>query len=101
MQRCFASLADLLPVGGKAIFVLGKSSWNGRKLPTTELFRELAAPHFRLLQHQWYPLKNRYMTYSRHNGASIDKEYVLVFERISARKKQLSHLRKHKKCRPT
>jgi hypothetical protein len=83
MQRCFAALATTLPRKGRAIFVLGKSSWNGRKLPTTKLFEELASPHFQLSEHHWYPLKNRYMTYSRHNGASIDKEHVLVFQRRS------------------
>lgn len=81
MQQCFDGLAGRLRRNGKLIFVLGKSSWNGRKLPTTKLFEELAAPHFRLREHYWYPLKNRYMTYSRHNGASIDREHVLVFER--------------------
>jgi hypothetical protein len=82
MQRCFSGLARRLQPHRKLVLVLGKSSWNGRKLPTTKLFEELAAPHFRLKEHYWYPLKNRYMTYSRHNGASIDREHVLVFERV-------------------
>jgi hypothetical protein len=82
MQRCFAALPQILSIKGKAVFVLGKSSWNGRRLPTTKLFEELAAPHFRLCEHHWYPLKNRYMTYSRHNGANIDRDHVLVFERV-------------------
>jgi hypothetical protein len=81
MQKCFAGIAHILRQNGKVIFVLGKSSWNGRKLPTTKLFEELASPHFQLSEHHWYPLKNRYMTYSRHNNASIDREHVLVFER--------------------
>jgi hypothetical protein len=81
MRKCFAGISETLRPNGKVVFVLGKSSWNGRRLPTAKLFEELAAPHFQLRQHHWYPLKNRYMTYSRHNGASIDRDHVLVFER--------------------
>lgn len=91
MQKCFLSLAATLAQRGKAIFVLGKSSWNGRRLPTVRLFQEFAAPNFRLIQHHWYPLSNRYMTYSRRNGANIDKEHVLVFQRISLSKGNRVH----------
>jgi hypothetical protein len=82
MKKCFAGIAETLRPRGTAVFVLGKSSWNGRKLPTAKLFEELAAPHFELSQHHWYPLKNRYMTYSRRNGVGIDREHVLVFKRV-------------------
>jgi hypothetical protein len=83
MQKCFASLSTKLRPNSKAIFVIGKSSWNGRTLPTTKLFEEVAMPYFRLREQFWYPIKNRYMTYSRRNGASIDTEHVLVFRRTS------------------
>lgn len=86
MQKCFLSLAKVIKPKGKLVFVLGKSTWNGRRLPTVKLFEELAAPNFYLSEHHWYPLKNRYMTYSRHNGASIDREHVLVFQRKKSRK---------------
>ncbi|MEX2128250.1 MAG: DNA methyltransferase [Xanthobacteraceae bacterium] len=86
MQRSFAALADMVKPSGNVVFVLGKSSWNGRRLPTTKLYEELASPHFQICEHYWYPLKNRYMTYSRHNGASIDTEHVLVFRHTPKRK---------------
>lgn len=50
-------------------------------IPTSKLFVELAGPSMVLAEHLWYPVTNRYMSYSRHNDASIDKEYVLVFKR--------------------
>lgn len=81
MTKCLNGLAALLPRRHRAIFVVGKNSWNGQEIPTVELFNEMAASEFRLIDQYWYPVKNRYMTYSRHNNANIDKEYVLVYER--------------------
>lgn len=94
MQKCFAGIVQTLRPNGKVIFVLGKSSWNGRRLPTIKLFEELATPYFQLTQHHWYPLKNRYMTYSRRNGASIDRDHVLVFERTPPGKRSNLSLKK-------
>ncbi|CAJ7102828.1 DNA methylase N-4/N-6 domain protein [Burkholderia pseudomallei] len=81
MGKTFDQLAHLLPAGGKAILVVGKSTWNGFELPTTSLFADLCQEKFDFCEQYWYPLKNRYMSYSRHNGADIDKEYVAVFRR--------------------
>lgn len=82
MTKCLTGLAALLPAGHRAIFVVGKNSWNGSEIPTIDLFNEMAASGFHLVDLYWYPIKNRYMTYSRHNSADINKEYVLVYERI-------------------
>lgn len=82
MSKCLTGLAGLLPRGRRAVFVVGKNSWNGSEIPTIELFNEMAASSFRLVNQYWYPIKNRYMTYSRHNSANIDKEYVLVYKRV-------------------
>ena len=82
MTKCLTGLSGLLARGRHAIFVVGKNSWNGYEIPTVELFNEMATPHFRLVDKYWYPIKNRYMTYSRHNNANIDKEYVLIYEKI-------------------
>ncbi|MCV0402625.1 MAG: hypothetical protein K5924_02825 [Chloroflexi bacterium] len=81
MTRVFRQLAFILRAGSPAVFVVGHSRWNGARIPTTALFAELAAPYFELAELYWYPVKNRYMSYSRHNGASIDREYVLAFRR--------------------
>ena len=81
MQATISQLAKLLDQGARAIFVVGKSSWNGERIPTTRLFEEISADAFRLESTYWYPLRNRYMSYARRNSESIDREYVLVLKR--------------------
>jgi SAM-dependent methyltransferase len=83
MQRALKELGSSVRPGGCATFVLGHSRWNGSEIPTSELFEEMAQPAFELAEKLWYPVKNRYMSYDRRNGASIDREYVLVFRRTS------------------
>ena len=83
MKDVFGQLAAVLRTDGLAIFVLGHSKWNGSKLPTSDLFVELAGGSFHLVDRLWYPVKNRYMSYGRHNGADIDAEHVLVFQRTT------------------
>ena len=78
------TLGQLAPVvrrGGMVVFVLGHSNWNGYQLPTSDMFLEMAVDHFDLVEKLWYPTKNRYMSYGRHNGADINEEYVLVLSR--------------------
>ena len=82
MRLSLEQIGSLLEKGRSAIFVLGKSSWNGEEIPTTRLFEELCAGVFSLCDTYWYPLRNRYMSYSRQNGASIDREYVMVLRKI-------------------
>ena len=84
MRKVFDELGKILPHSKPAIFVVGHSSWNGLEIPTSDLFIELANPWFELTDYLWYPIKNRYMSYSRHNKANIDKEYVLVFHRTAS-----------------
>jgi tRNA G10 N-methylase Trm11 len=81
MHLVFEQLSKVLAPGAPAAFVVGHSAWNGSQLDTSELFQELSAPWFEPVEYYSYPVKNRYMSYSRHNGASIDREYVLVFAR--------------------
>jgi DNA modification methylase len=83
MQRVFKQLHRVLKRNGRAVFVVGKSSWNGARLPTDALFHELASGLFELEARWWYPVKNRYMSYTRHNNADISHEHVLVFKRLS------------------
>ena len=80
MAKFFRALLPL-PSGAPVVLVVGHSTWNSVRIPTTELFAEIAGDSFRLQEVLWYPVKNRYMSYSRHNEANIDKEYVVVFER--------------------
>lgn len=81
MSRSFDELARVLPAGAPAIFVVGHSSWNSAEIPTTELFAEISGDSFTFDEWLWYPVKNRYMSYSRHNAADISTEYVLVLRR--------------------
>ena len=84
MSDVFSELASILKPEAKALFVVGNSRWNGQTLPTSDLFTEMAGDTFRLVDKCWYPIKNRYMSYGRHNGADISEEYVLVFARSSS-----------------
>lgn len=81
MQHFFREAAKILENGMKLILVAGDSSWRGEPLPTRALLIELATPNFKLKNQFWYPLKNRYMSYARHNGADIRREHILEFER--------------------
>ena len=81
MNDVFGQLAKVVRVGGLVVFVIGNSKWNGSELPTSELFMEITAGSFDLIDKLWYPVKNRYMSYERRNGANIAEEFVLVLRR--------------------
>jgi adenine-specific DNA methylase len=81
MARSFEGIAAVLKPRGKAIFVVGNSKWNGRRVRATRLLIELAKDNFKLIECFSYASKNRYMSYDRHNGADINREYVVVLER--------------------
>ena len=90
MGRVFREMTRVLAPNGTAVFVVGSSSWNGKVIPTGDLLVELAGEDLTLSDHLWYPVRNRYMSYSRHNGANIDREYVLVFKKSVAAERQPS-----------
>jgi hypothetical protein len=95
MTKFFRLLSGHLPSGAPIVLVVGHSTWNEAKIPTTELFAEIAGTEFELDEVLWYPVKNRYMSYTRHNRASIDKEYVLVFRRTSRARQAPASLKRH------
>lgn len=82
IHKSFNQLSKILERGSPAIFVIGRSSWNGTRIPTDSLYEEISSGMFSIRDRFWYPVKNRYMSYSRQNGANINKEYVLVFEKL-------------------
>lgn len=84
MKEAFNQFARHLKDDKPVVMVVGNSKWNGSEIPTAELFAEFAAPDLRLTDRFWYPVKNRYMSYSRRNGASIDKEHVLVMQKVES-----------------
>ncbi len=82
MTKCVDGMARVLKPGGKAVFVVGKNTTScGLAIPSTDILDEIARERFELGERYWYPVKNRYMTYARRNGANIDTEYVLVYEK--------------------
>lgn len=81
MHRFFGSLATRVKEGGAILLVVGHSTWNKAEIPTKDLFQELAGSLFKLEGVLTYPVRNRYMSYDRHNAANIDREYVLVMKR--------------------
>ena len=81
MSRTFEKFAQVTASGAPVVVVVGSSTWNGKHIPTADLFYELAGDAFEHEVPMWYPVKNRYMSYSRHNNANIDKEYVVVLRR--------------------
>lgn len=80
MTRSLREIGRITKSGTPVLVVVGHSTWNGLTIPTRLLFAEMAND-FQLQETLYYPVKNRYMSYSRHNKASIDEEYVLVFRR--------------------
>lgn len=83
MTKFFEGLAKHLNPGAPAVLVVGHSAWNRAEIPTTQLFDEISGDLFELDEVLSYPVKNRYMSYSRHNQADISEEYVLVLRRTT------------------
>ena len=83
MKDAFAQMHATVYEEGPLILVLGDSGWNGSRIPTSLLFEEIGEEGFDLIDKLWYPTKNHYMSYRRHNGAHINEEYVLVFRKRS------------------
>lgn len=81
MKDFVRQLSITLHSDASIILVLGNSTWNGLTLPTCDLVEECAARWYTIEEALWYPTRNRYMSYSRHNGADIGAEHVLVLRR--------------------
>ena len=81
MQRALVQVSRVLPPKGKAVFVVGNSKWNGQRTSAVQLITELASDDFRHLETFSYTSRNRYMSYSRRNGADVSREYVLVLQK--------------------
>jgi SAM-dependent methyltransferase len=81
MQRTLRQLARALKPRAHAVFVVGNSKWNGRRVRATKLIRELAKDSFEVVDTLSYSSRNRYMTYERHNGADVNREHVLVLRK--------------------
>jgi hypothetical protein len=85
MRSVFCRVAEGLGEGRPFALVVGHSRWNGTEFPTADLFEEIAGHLFALKDVLSYPLKNRYMSYERRNGANIQSEQVLIFRRTAGK----------------
>ncbi len=83
MDRVLEEMAKALKSKGKAVVVVGNSKWNGRRVRPTRLLEELAGERFKVIERLSYTTQNRYMSFSRHNGANVNREHVLVLEKRS------------------
>lgn len=81
MKQVLEHSAEALKKRGRAIFVVGNAKWNGKKVRATKLLIELAKPWFSVEESLSYTSQNRYMSYSRHNGADVNREHVIVFRK--------------------
>lgn len=81
MDSALKQFAKVLKKDGLAVIVVGNSKWNGRRVRPTKLIEELASDSFDILERLTYRTRNRYMSYSRHNGADIDREYVIALRK--------------------
>jgi len=81
MSRALANMSRALVPGGRAVLVVGNAKWNGRTVRATRLIEDLARDQFEVTSRFSYHLKNRYMSYSRHNGANVNREYALVLQK--------------------
>jgi hypothetical protein len=81
MARVPDRFLEVVRPGGRVIVVVGDSQIRGQPFSTGKLIGELAPKQLALGNVLWYPIENRYMSYSRQNGASIKMEQVLCFQR--------------------
>ena len=81
MNATLGQVARVLRPGGLAIFVVGNSRCGDLQIDTSRMLAEFGAQSFDVTERFWYRLKNRYMSYSRHNGASIDREHVIILKK--------------------
>ena len=79
MAEAFARLAEVTRASRAIITVVGDVTFNKRPISMSGLLAELARPWLDLSARFWYSINNRYMSYERRNGASIETDHVLVF----------------------
>lgn len=81
MSRALSRMGQLVRPGGNVVVVAGDVTFGGRPVSMLELMTDLATPDLELVDHLWYAIKNRYMSYTRKNEANIAADRVIVFRR--------------------
>jgi len=79
MARSLAKMQDVVVNGGPIVIVAGDVRFCGVPVSMLELMKDLAGERLGVADHFWYPITNRYMSYSRRNEANIVADHVLVF----------------------
>jgi adenine-specific DNA methylase len=79
MARALARMTEVVIPGGPIVIVVGDVRFCGVQVSMLELMKDLAGERLIVADHLWYPIMNRYMSYSRRNEANIAADHVLVF----------------------
>lgn len=79
MARSIAQMQKSVKKGGPVVIVAGDVFFCGTPVSMLELMNDLAPPNMGIADHLWYPILNRYMSYSRRNEANIAADHVLIF----------------------
>jgi SAM-dependent methyltransferase len=82
MSRSLARMMDVVKPGGPIVIVAGDVCFSGVHVSMLELMKDLAGERLMIADHLWYPIINRYMSYSRRHEANIAADHVLVFRGV-------------------
>jgi hypothetical protein len=79
MSRSLARMMEIVTPGGPIVIVAGDVRFCGVEVSMLELMNDLTGERLKIADHLWYPIMNRYMSYSRRNEANIAADHVIVF----------------------
>lgn len=82
MARSLARMVAVVPPGAPVVIVAGDVRFCGIHVSMLELMKDLAGERVLIADHLWYPILNRYMSYTRRNEANIAADHVLVFRSV-------------------
>lgn len=81
MEKVLTGIYGVLKRKGIAVIVVGNAKWNGCRVRPTRLLEQLSNNRFKIVERASYRTHNRYMSYTRQNGADIGREHVLVLQK--------------------
>lgn len=80
MTATFQNLAPKMrSPNSPVVVVIGANNFCHQRIPTPDLLIESLSDSLTLKERFVYDIRDRYMSYTRHNGADIGQEHVLVF----------------------
>lgn len=80
LGRVLRRLRHLLRNDGRLILLVGDVRLKKVRIPIGLTIADLLRDHYKLTAWRTYPLRNRYMSYARHNGDGVAHETVLVLK---------------------